>query len=153
MEFLLFLNSNEKEILNLINKANYTVEENTPLCLIGKKFFGFLKNEQKKVVICTKNAKEYGGYHLFRTNPEDNFKTGLMIRRALRHEAVHIAQQCNNGNLLGLQKNKSLKLSEQKLEAFQGSYRLTGQKEKEYEAYLIEDQPKKIISELKKYCF
>ena len=102
MEFLLFLASKEKEILELIQKANYTVEENTPLCLIGKEFFGFLKNKQKKVVICTKNAMQYGGYTPLRPDPEDNFKTGLMIRRALRHESVHIAQECNNGNLLNL---------------------------------------------------
>ena len=104
MEFLLFLNAQEKEILQLINKAGYTVEENTPLCLIGKKFFGFLKHKQKRVVICTKNAMDYGGYKLTVDDPEDNFITGLMIRRALRHESVHIAQECNNGKLLNIAK-------------------------------------------------
>ena len=56
LEFLLFLNSHEKQILDLIQKANYKVEENTPLCLISHKFVGFLKKEAKTVVICTENA-------------------------------------------------------------------------------------------------
>ena len=103
LEFLLFLNNPEKQILDLIQKANYTVEENTPLCLIGEKFFGFLKKKSKVIVICTENAKEYGGYSFLK---EDAFKTGLMIRRAIRHEAVHIAQQCNNGKLLNLKDTK-----------------------------------------------
>ncbi len=153
MEFLLFLNSQEKEILKLINQAGYTVEENTPLCLIGKKFFGFLKNEQKKVVICTKNAMEYGGYNFIKSNSDENFKTGLMIRRALRHESVHVAQECNDGKLLGLVKNKKIKISDQKINALRGSNLLTGNFKKEYEAYLIEDQPRRVISVLKKYCF
>ena len=152
MEFLLFLNSQEKEILQLVNKAGYAVEENTPLCLINKKFFGFLKKKQKKVVICTKNAMEYGGYK-FQRNPEDSFQTGLMIRRAIRHEAVHVAQECNNGKLLNLTKSKRKNISEHKINAYKGSSLLTGNKEKEYEAYLIEDQARAVISALKKYCF
>ncbi len=153
MEFLLFLNAHEKEIIQLIYEANYSVEENTPLCLLGKKFFGFLKNEQKRVVICTKNAKEYGGYNFLKQSPEDSFKTGLMIRRAVRHEAVHIAQECNNGTLLNLSEEEKLKVSEYKHEALKGSIGLTGKLEKEYEAYSLEDQPRKVISLLKKYCF
>ncbi len=152
MEFLLFLNSQEKEILQLINKAGYTVEENTPLCLIGKKFFGFLKHEQRKVVICTNNAKEYGGYSFIKDTPKES-KTGLMIRRALRHESVHVAQECNNGNLLNLVRKRKTRIIQQKTNALRGSTRLTGNFEKEYEAYLIEDQPRKVIKVLKRYCF
>ena len=55
MEFLLFLTAKEKEILELIYKAGFTVEENTPLCLIGKKYVGFTKKWQRSVVICTQN--------------------------------------------------------------------------------------------------
>ena len=62
MEFLLFLSSRDKEILELINRARFSVEENTPLCLMGKKYFGFLKKRQRRVVICTKNAMDAGGY-------------------------------------------------------------------------------------------
>ncbi len=154
MEFLIFLNSNEKQILELIYKANYKVEENTPLCLLGDRYFGFLKKTQKTVVICTKNAMLHGGYRFSKNNLyEDNFKTGLMVRRAIRHEAVHIAQECNNGKLLNISQNKKIKISPHKLDALKGSTQLSGEYEKEYEAYLIEDQPKKVISVLKKYCF
>ncbi len=76
-----------------------------------------------------------------------------MIRRALRHEAVHVAQECNNGDLLGLKSYKKKAISAQKINAFKGSSRLTGNVEKEYEAYLIEDQPRKVIAVLKKFCF
>ena len=41
LEFLLFLNGSEKQILELIQKADYKVEENSPVCLINEKFFGF----------------------------------------------------------------------------------------------------------------
>tara|TARA_B100001250_G_C19782638_1_gene782579 strand:- start:631 stop:1074 length:444 start_codon:yes stop_codon:yes gene_type:complete len=146
MEFLLFLDGKEQEILELIYKANYKVEENTPLCLLGKDFFGFLKKKQRKVVICTKNAKEYGGYSFLK---EDAFKTGLMIRRAIRHEAVHIAQQCNNGNLLNL---KDIKMSPYKIKSLQASVKLTGQREEEYEAYALEDSPRMVIKALRTYC-
>ncbi len=154
MEFLLFLNSSEQKILDLIQQANYKVEENTPLCLIGDKFFGFLKKSQRIVVICTENAKKYGGYSLTKgSDSELPFKTGLMIRRALRHEAIHIAQECNNGQPLNIFDKKRIKISPYKLNALKGSVSLNGEYENEYEAYLIEDSPRKVISALKKFCF
>ena len=48
----LVLADKEKEILNYIYKAGFQVEENTPLCLLSKKFFGFLKKEKKTVEVC-----------------------------------------------------------------------------------------------------
>jgi len=154
MEFIIFLNSSEKEILKLVKEANYGIEENTPLCLVGEKFFGFLKKRQKKIVICTENAKKYGGYN-FTKDPESriSFTTGLMIRRAVRHESVHVAQECNGGNLISLAMKGKLKISPYKVQALNNSTGLTGEFEKEYEAYAMEDKPRKIISALKKYCF
>ena len=111
----------------------------------------FKKYDEKKVEI--KNAMNYGGYKSTVDNPEDNFITGLMIRRALRHESVHIAQECNNGKLLNIAKKEKRKISAQKVIAFKSSSKLTGSVEKEYEAYLIEDQPRKVISNLRKFCF
>ncbi|KGG11852.1 serine hydroxymethyltransferase [Prochlorococcus marinus] len=154
LEFILFLDASEKKILDLVQKANYQVEENTPLCLIGQKFFGFLKKQQRKVVICTENAKRDGGYNFIKDKSTGgSFKTGLMIRRALRHESVHIAQECNNGKLINIFDKKKLKISPYKLEALRASTELTGELDKEYEAYAMEDNPKKIISALKKFCF
>ena len=155
LEFLLFLHAQEKEILELIQKANYTVEENTPLCLINEKFFGFLKKRPKVVIICTENAKEYGGYNFMKntnSNSETSFKTGLMIRRALRHESVHIAQECNNGNLIQPNKSKQIRINSTKLNALKASVDLVGNEEKEYEAYAMEDQPRRIIKALKEFC-
>tara|TARA_B100000700_G_C14990548_1_gene831068 strand:- start:858 stop:1322 length:465 start_codon:yes stop_codon:yes gene_type:complete len=153
MEFLLFLNAQEKEILKLIQKANYKVEENTPLCLLGRKYFGFLKNTQKRVVICTENAKILGGHFLRKVqNKEESGQTGIYVRRALRHESVHIAQHCNNGNLIEIETKKKLKIHPYKLEALKGSTNISGKREHEYQAYQIEDKPKLIISALKKYC-
>ena len=154
LEFLIFLNSKEEKILDLIQKANYKIVENTPLCLIDNKFFGFLKKRQKTVVICTKNAKDYGGYNFIKDNETGGaFKTGLMIRRALRHESVHIAQECNNGNLINHYKDRQLEISPYKLSALKASVQLVGNPELEYEAYAMEDKPRLIISALKKFCF
>ena len=153
MEFLLFLNPREVEIIELITKANYSIEENTPLCLIGKNYFGFLKNKQKTVVICTENAKRYSGYYLPKIVKNDNYdKTGLYIRKALRHEAVHIAQNCNNGNLIAIKKY-SPEFNSSKLRALKNSTLISGSEDKEHEAYYLQEKPKLVIKALKKYCF
>ena len=151
MEFLAFLDKNEIEIIRLIEKAGYSAEENTPLCLIGKEYVGFIKKMEKKVVICTKNAKEKGGYQRIKIKRSDSFEiTSLHLKKAVRHEAVHVAQECNNGNLLNL--NRNLKFNPSKLNALKGSTKISGEAEKEKEAYILENRPRLIISELKKYC-
>ena len=100
MEFILFLSKIDKEIIELINKANYSIEENTALCLLDKKYVGFFKRKEKTIVICTKNAKKLAGY---RENEKyDNHKTNIYIRRALRHEATHLVQSCNNNKPTGV---------------------------------------------------
>ena len=153
MEFLLFLTSKDKEILDLIYKARFSAEENTPLCLMSKKYFGFLKRKQRKVVICTKNAMDLGGYLIPKPGRDDGLdQTGIYIRRALRHEAVHVAQSCNNGAPLNLVKEKNLEIHPYKLNALKSSTKVSGNKEKEYEAYAMEDKPKLVIAALKKYC-
>ena len=76
-----------------------------------------------------------------------------MIRRAIRHEAVHIAQECNNGEVMHLTTKEQIKISPYKLFALNESTKLTGNFEKEYEAYALEDKPKKVISALKRFCF
>ena len=153
MEFLLFLSARETEILNIIQKAGYSVEENTPLCLLGDQYFGFLKKRAKRVVICTENAKKKGGYIMRRFNQDNDFnKTAIYIRRALRHESVHIAQHCNDGNLIEVKTKKKLKIHPYKLEALEGSTRISGKREHEYQAYTLEDRPKLIINVLQRYC-
>ena len=76
-----------------------------------------------------------------------------MIRRAIRHEAIHVAQECNNGKVLNFAKKNKIKISPYKLNALKGSISLVGQADKEYEAYSLEDRPRYVISLLQKYCF
>ena len=154
MDFVDFLNSKEQEILSLIYRAKYSAEENTPLCLLGKKYFGFLKKEQRTVVICTKNAKDFGGYSFPRTHDRSDYNpTKIYINRALRHEAVHVAQGCNNGKVMNLIKKHNLKMNKYKKKALEGSTLVSGNRAKEEEAYTLEDKPKLILEALKKYCF
>ncbi len=153
MEFLTFLAAKDKEILDLIYKAQFSVEENTPLCLLGKRYFGFLKRRQRTVVICTQNAMDAGGHNMPKAGHENGYDpTRVYIRRALRHEAVHVAQSCKNGNLLGIAKMKKIKLHPFKKNALKGSTRVSGNSKNELEAYWMEDRPRLVINALKKYC-
>lgn len=150
MEFVLFLSKIDKEIIELINKSNHSIEENTALCLIDKKFVGFFKKREKGIVICTKNAKKLGGYR--EDKRYDNHKTNIYIRRALRHEATHLVQSCNNNKPIGIIKNIQDRIHEGKLKALNSSVQLTGNYEKELEAYVLEDKPRKVKEILKSYC-
>ena len=154
MEFLLFLGAKEKIILELVQKVEYKVEENTPLCLLGKQYFGFLKKSQKRIVICSENAKRRAG-HIGKKMDiySDSFdRAGIYIRRALRHESVHIAQHCNDGNVIEVESKKKLKIHPYKLDSLKGSTRISGKEKHEYQAYTLEDRPKLIIAALRKYC-
>ena len=153
MEFLLFLTSKEKEILELIYKAGFSVEENTPLCFLGEKYVGFIKKRQRSVVICTENIKKSNGYLIANLN-NDNSKerTSISIRKALRHEATHVAQHCNNSNLLGLLNKKVKRYKWYKKSAIIRSTSIgNGNTEKEEEAYYMEDRPREVITALKRY--
>ncbi|WP_320667567.1 serine hydroxymethyltransferase [Prochlorococcus sp. MIT 1307] len=153
MEFLLFLTAKEKEILELIYKANFSVEENSPLCLMGKKYVGFTKKRQRAVVICTQNIKETNGFYLPKVGRDNNNATAISIRKALRHEATHVAQDCNNSKLLGVINTKRKSHPWYKARAIKGSTSIGNiKREREVEAYYMEDRPKKVIAALKKFC-
>ena len=150
MEFILFLSKIDREIIALVNKTNHSIEENTTLCQIDKKFVGFFKRREKSIIICTENAKKLGGY---RDNKNyDNHKTRLYIRRALRHEVTHLIQSCNNNKTIGETKNIEDKIHKTKLKALNSSVQLSGNYNKELEAYVMEDKPRKVKEMLKKYC-
>ena len=150
MEFILFLNKIDKEIIELINKSNHLIEENTALCRMDKKFVGFYKKREKAIVICTQNAKKLGGYR--KDERYNNHKTSLYIRRALRHETTHLVQSCNNNKPTGVIKNIEDKIHVGKLKALKSSVRISGNLDKELEAYVMEDKPKKVKEILKSYC-
>tara|TARA_Y100001968_G_scaffold45972_1_gene36089 strand:+ start:1873 stop:2331 length:459 start_codon:yes stop_codon:yes gene_type:complete len=151
MEFIAFLDKIEIEIIRLIEEVGYSTEENTQLCSLGKDYVGFLNIKQKKIVICTNNAKEREGYKHKRRKDRDSFeRTALHIKKAIRHEAIHVAQECNNGNLLEIKKNLSMNPS--KISALKGSTKISGDERKEIQAYILEDKPKLVKKELEKYC-
>ena len=154
MEFIIFLSKLDKEILDLLTKANYIVEENKIECLLNKKIKGLHNFEESKIIICTENAKRKTNYRNKKQQPnKDNFKTKLAIRKALRHEATHAIQGCNNNLIVGDIENLESKLHQSKRKALKFSTsNFSGTYEKEVEAYVLEDKPKKVKNLIKKYC-
>ena len=154
MEFIIFLSKLDKEILDLLIKANYIVEENKIECLLNKEIKGLHNFVENKIIICTENAKRKTNYRNKKNRPnKDNFKTELAIRKALRHEATHAIQKCNNNKTVDNIKNIEAKLHKSKRKALEFSTsNFSGTYEKEVEAYILENKPKKVINMLKKYC-
>ena len=151
MEFIQFLDLVEIEIIRMVEQAGYSTEENTSLCLLSEKYAGFLKKKEKTMVICTDNAKKREGYTLLRKSNTDIFeRTATHIKKAVRHEAVHVAQECNDGKLLEIK--KKLLFNKTKMEALKESKKISGEEDKERQAYILEDRPKLLKKELKKYC-
>ncbi len=154
MEFIIFLSKLDKEILELLVKANYLVEENKIECLINKEIKGLHKFKENKIIICTENAKRKTNFKEIKNNSiKDNFKTERAIRKALRHEATHVVQKCNGNKTVGDIKELETKLNKNKRKALDFSTsKFAGKYEKEVEAYIMEDKPKKVKEMLKKYC-
>ena len=154
MEFILFLSKLDKEILNLLIKANYIVEENKIECLLNKEIKGLHNFEKNKIIICTENAKRKTNYRNEKKRPnKDNFKTELAIRKALRHEATHAIQKCNNNKTVGNIEELESKLHPSKRNALKFSIsNFSGTYAKEVEAYVLEDKPKEVKNLIKKYC-
>ena len=154
MEFIIFLSKLDKEILNLLIKANYEVEENKTECLLNKEIKGLHNFVENRIIICTENAKRKTNYRNEKQRPnKDNFKTKLAIRKALRHEATHAIQKCNNNKTVGDIKILENKLHQNKMKALNFSTsNFSGTYEKEVEAYILEDKPKKVKKMIIKYC-
>ena len=151
MEFIEFLDRPEIEIIRIIEQAGYKTAENTAQCLASNKYAGFLNKRKKVLMICTNNAKKKEGYTILSKRNKDAFeRTALHIKKALRHEAVHVAQECNDGKLLNITKN--LSMSPSKMKALNESIKISGEEEKERQAYILEDKPKSVEKVLKKYC-
>ena len=154
MEFIIFLSKLDKEILNLLIKANYVVEENKIECLLNKEIKGLHNFEENKIVICTENAKRKTNYRNKKQQPnKDNFKTDRAIRKALRHEATHAVQKCNDNKTVEDIGNLEGKLHHTKRKALDfSSSNFSWTYAKEVEAYVLEDKPKKVKNLIKKYC-
>jgi len=153
MEFIIFLNKLDKDIFELVKKASYSIEENSALCLIDKKYIGFHKKKEKAIVICTENAKNITNFtNKLTLNNKDNHKTKLYIRRALRHEATHMVQACNGDKVFGDINEIKKKINKNKEKAIKSSVKISGNLEKELEAYMMEDKPRKVKKAIIKYC-
>ena len=154
MEFIIFLSKLDKEILDLLIKANYIVEENKIECLLNKEIKGLHNFKENKIIICTENAKRKTNYRNKKQQQnKDNIKTERAIRRALRHEATHAIQRCNNNKTIGDIKNLESKLHQSKRKALEFSTtNFSGNYAKEVEAYVLEDKHKKVKNLIKKYC-
>ena len=151
MEFLEYLDRTEVEIIKIIEMAGYRTAENTKLCLLSEDYVGFFDRRKKELIICTSNARKREGYKLLgKKNKDSHERTALHIKKALRHEAVHVAQECNDGKLLEL--DRKLSMNPSKLNALKGSIRISGEEEKERQAYILEDKPRLVKNELIKYC-
>ena len=154
MELIIFLSKIDKEILDLLIKANYEVEENKIECLINKEIKGLHKFKENKIIICTENAKRKTNYKDFKkTSNQENFKTEKAIRKALRHEATHAIQKCNNDRTVENLEVLESKLNKAKRKALNFSTsNFAGSYAKELEAYVLEDKPKLVKKLIKKYC-
>ena len=77
----------------------------------------------------------------------------MAVRKALRHEAAHAIQKCNNNKIVGDIKNLEGKLHKSKRRSLEFSTsNFSGTYEKEVEAYILEDKPKKVKNMIRKYC-
>ena len=77
----------------------------------------------------------------------------MAIRKALRHEATHAIQKCNNNKTVGDIKILEGKLHQSKRRSLEFSNsNFSGNYAKEVEAYILEDKPKKVKNMIKKYC-
>ena len=151
MEFLEYLDRTEVEIIKMVEKAGYKTAEDSELCLLSENYVGFLNKRTKEIIICTENAKKREGYSLLRMKSGDTYeRIAIHIKKALRHEAVHVAQECNGGKLLKIDKKLSMNTS--KIKALNESTKISGEDEKERQAYILEDKPRIIKNELRKYC-
>ena len=154
MEFIIFLSKIDKEILDLLIKANYIIEENRVECLLNKEIKGLHNFEENKIIRCTENAKIKTNYRDKKKQPnKSNIKTEKAIRKELRHEATHAIQKCNNNKIVGDIKDLENKLHTNKKKALKYSTsNFSGTYSKEVEAYVLEDKPKKVKNLIKKYC-
>ena len=154
MEFIIFLSKLDKEIVDLLVKANYKIHENKIECLLNREIKGLHNFEENEIIICTDNAKTKTNFKVIKNNSDKgNFKTERAIRKALRHEATHAIQKCNNNKIVGDIKDLENRLHPSKSKALKFSTsEFAGSYAKEVEAYIMEDKPKKVKRMLKNYC-
>ena len=62
-------------------------------------------------------------------------------------------QSCNNNKIIGNIEEIKKKLNKNKIKALKSSMMISGSNlNREFEAYLMEDKPHKVIKAIKRYC-
>jgi hypothetical protein len=141
MIFPYYLTPEGTEILQLIVKAHFKIQENISWCS-NKGYAGAIIRDSKTFFICTKN--------IFKEDNPNSF-----LNETVYHEAVHAAQICKGMKPIGIPIDE-MPLSSNKMENINKSIALTKDKSTrrlEHEAYWLEDKPKETIKYLRKFCF
>ena len=141
MLFPYYLTVEAKQIVELIAKAQFKVQENISWCADGN-YAGAVIRENKTFFICTKNILKGGNANQY-------------LNETVYHEAVHVVQACKGMKPIGIPLSQ-MPLPPNKMRDIDRSISLTKKKwmrQMEHEAYWLEDKPKKTIYYLKKFCF
>ena len=140
MDFSIFLTPQSKEIVNLIRKAQFKVNENIGFCRSNEEFFGYA-DFGKQFVICTNNIKKSG------------YDVKYYINETVYHEGVHVAHHCNKYRPFNISKS-DMPISSNRMQDLKKSLQIsTASSQMEHEAYWMENKPDKVRYVLKKYCF
>lgn len=133
MDFLLYLTSLGREIIEIIKSSNYRIKENSAICR-NADILGYKSSDE--FIICLNNIKNNVSPVKFYAN------------ETVLHEAVHVIQSCK-GNILGI----PTPLSQYKNNDVIKSIKISGGSPVyEREAYYLEDKPTEVLKYLKKYC-
>jgi len=92
MEFIIFLSKTDKEILDLLVKANYVVEENKIECLLNKEIKGLHNLLENKIIICTENAKRKTNYRNKKKNIDQIEVLPLDFRKKLKDDGFKVSE-------------------------------------------------------------
>ena len=141
MLFSYYLTFEGKQLIELISKAHYQVQENISWCSDGK-YAGAVIHENKTFFICTKNILK-------------GVNANQYLNETVYHEAVHVVQSCKGMKPIGIPLNK-MPLSSNKIEDINKSISLTKKpstQRMEHEAYWLENKPKETIKYFHKFCF
>ena len=141
MIFPYYLTPEGKQIVELIAKARFQVQENISWCADGN-YAGAVIKENKTFFICTKNILNGANANQY-------------LNETVYHEAVHVVQACKGMKPIGIPLVQ-MPLPSNKMKDIDRSISLTNKKSmrrNEHEAFWLEDKPKQVIYYLKKFCF
>lgn len=138
MEFLFYLSQEARQVLALVQKAEFRISENAGFCR-DQNLFGYV-DVGRNFVVCTQNIKGSG------------YAVSHYASQTVLHEAVHVAQQCR-GKAFWISR-ESMPLPWNKLNDVANSVNASdATSQLEHEAHWMEDKPNEIRYVLRKYCF